>query len=114
MLFCKWVWIMFSAFSIVTGCTNNEITKSYTDPIMQYHQQIGDKQFYEAFLSYISIRSALEQRDEDVSGFEYQRLLGTTAGIGQKDWARILDSPLIPLDIKLDLVKEIDETCRLP
>ena len=110
----QWEWLSVCGMSVlIAGCVNDTMSaRPRADPVAEFQRLVEDQQFYEAYVSYLGIRSTLGQMDEGAGGCEYQRLVASTSGVGQEDWARILESPIVPLYLKLDLVKEIDETSR--
>ncbi len=88
-------------------------TEAHGDPLHRLHRLIDQREYFEAYIVFIDIRETLNTLDEGAGGYEYQELVGTTSSTGQHDWAKILESPRIPLDLKLDLVREIDRTAKL-
>jgi len=74
-----------------------------------FRSHIENGEHYEAHLMIDEVMEELKDVDEGAAGHEYNLLVSTTAGTGQRDWVRILEEPRISLEHKLDLVEEIHE-----
>jgi len=102
------------ALSTLVGCVaRTGHVQTSTTSISDFHRLLNEHRYFQAYLSYTEIRPELEKMGEQAGGLEYQRLVTATAGAGEACWVRILKSPAIPLEYKLDLVQQIDETVNL-
>ena len=102
--------VVFFALSSLVGCiARTGSVETNTTSLGEFHRLLDEQRFCQAYVSYVRIRPELEEMDEQAGGFEYHRLVAGTAGVGEASWIEILKSPAIPLDYKLDLVREIDE-----
>ena len=105
--------VVFCASSLMIGCAaRTSSTDIGTASIDDCYRLLDEKQFCQAYVCYTKIRPDLEKMEENAAGYEYQRLIAATAGVGEASWIQILKSPAIPLDYRLDLVREIDEEAR--
>ncbi len=106
------VFALLVACAAIGGCAHPSSSigaEARGDPLHRFHRLLEQRDYFEAYIAFIDIRETLEEMDEGAGGYEYQELVGTTSSTGRHDWLKILESPRIPLDVKLDLVSEIHE-----
>ncbi len=91
--------------SICVGCATNQGAHS----LAAYHTLVAKRQYYAAYLAFLSIRNTLTEMQEGFEGLEYQRLVTAVAGSGEREWIAIFKDGSIPLRMKADLLDEIHE-----
>lgn len=99
--------IILVVLSLLLGACAAASTASPTSAYERFKQHLDERRFLQAYLLMDDVERELRDVGEGAAGFEYQRLVGMTAGNGQAAWSSILESPDVPLDRKIDLVQEI-------
>jgi hypothetical protein len=78
----------------------------------RFRELIGSRHFHSACLLIPQIQREMQHVPEGAAGYEYSHLVASAAAVGQAEWNEILLDPRISLALKIDLVREIDESAR--
>lgn len=104
----RFAWIAPSI--VLAGCVS---CSSSGSPLDAFHGLLAQDRFCASYLLWPKVEQELQGIGEGAAGAEYNRLVARTASMGQKDWARILQSPSVSRALKDDLRAEIDEERRI-
>ena len=100
-----------SLLILLAGCCAPGAFSQQT-PVQRFRVLISNRQHHAAFRLWPQVEAEMKDVPEDAMGFEYCLLMGTTSSVGHKNWAAILMDPEISVELKHDLVDEIQETAE--
>ena len=111
--------------ALAGGCTNTPpsqppqphqlVEPAQQDPLTTFRSNLAAGRLYECCVIWPVVGADLSASvSEGALGLEYERLLAALVSRGQSQWARILQSPRVSLELKQDLITDIDELARLP